>query len=78
MGALAEPPCRPGSAGGRNAGGPDALAAPADHADQDPLAILRERYARGEVGHEEFERILDGLLRTEGATPGALRNGDPR
>jgi len=54
------------------------LAPPADHADEGPLAILRERYALGEIGHEEFERILDGLVRTEGATPGALRNGDPR
>ncbi len=32
---------------------------------EDPLVVLRERYARGEIEHEEFERTLDGLLRTE-------------
>ncbi|WP_122090298.1 SHOCT domain-containing protein [Halalkalicoccus subterraneus] len=31
----------------------------------DPLSALRERYARGEIGDEEFERRLDRLLATE-------------
>ncbi|MEM4780786.1 MAG: SHOCT domain-containing protein [Halalkalicoccus sp.] len=31
----------------------------------DPLAVLRERYARGEIGDGEFERRLDRLLATE-------------
>ncbi|KYH26600.1 hypothetical protein HAPAU_16990 [Halalkalicoccus paucihalophilus] len=31
----------------------------------DPLSVLRERYARGEIGDEEFERRLDRLLETE-------------
>ena len=38
---------------------------------EDPLAVLRERYARGEIGHEEFDRYLDRLIRTEpGRQPG--------
>lgn len=40
-------------------------------AGEDPLAVLRERYARGEIGHDEFERYLDRLVRTEpGLEPG--------
>ncbi|KDS90779.1 hypothetical protein FK85_10245 [Halorubrum saccharovorum] len=31
----------------------------------EPLATLRERYATGEIGEEEFERKLDRLLETE-------------
>ncbi|GAB7009440.1 SHOCT domain-containing protein [Halorubrum trueperi] len=31
----------------------------------DPLAMLRERYAAGEIGEEEFERKLDRMLETE-------------
>lgn len=31
----------------------------------DPLSALRERYARGEIGDEEFEHRLDRLLATE-------------
>lgn len=30
--------------------------------DRDPLEILRERYARGEIGYEELERSLDNLV----------------
>jgi len=33
---------------------------------ENPLATLRERYATGEIGEEEFERKLDRLLETEG------------
>ncbi|WP_144922020.1 SHOCT domain-containing protein [Halorubrum salsamenti] len=33
--------------------------------EDDPLATLRERYATGEIGEEEFERKLDRLLETE-------------
>jgi uncharacterized membrane protein len=32
----------------------------------DPVATLRERYARGELTEAEFERRLDTLLETEG------------
>ncbi|WP_053947163.1 SHOCT domain-containing protein [Halolamina sediminis] len=32
----------------------------------DPVATLRERYARGELTEAEFERQLDTLLETEG------------
>ncbi len=37
---------------------------------EDPITALRERYASGEIGDEEFERRLDRLLSTE---PGELR-----
>jgi len=30
-----------------------------------PLATLRERYARGEIGEAEFERRVEGLIETE-------------
>ncbi|WP_128906504.1 SHOCT domain-containing protein [Halorubrum amylolyticum] len=35
---------------------------------EDPLTTLRDRYASGEIGEEEFERKLDRLLETEGLT----------
>lgn len=38
-------------------------------AGDDPVAVLRERYARGRIDEEEFERRLDRLLATE---PGEL------
>jgi hypothetical protein len=31
----------------------------------DPLTILRERYARGEIDEAEFERRVEGLLETD-------------
>ena len=34
-------------------------------AGQSPVEQLRERYARGEIGEEEFERRLERLLETE-------------
>jgi uncharacterized membrane protein len=33
--------------------------------EDDPLSVLRERYARGEITDEEFEHRLDRLLATE-------------
>ncbi|EMA58310.1 SHOCT domain-containing protein [Halorubrum lipolyticum] len=45
------------STGGESASTPTAT--------DDPLATLRERYATGEIGEEEFERKLDRLLETE-------------
>ncbi|MDA8354792.1 MAG: hypothetical protein M0Z95_00460 [Actinomycetota bacterium] len=32
---------------------------------RDPLEIVRERYARGEIDHDELERYLDHLLTSE-------------
>ena len=32
---------------------------------EDPLVTLRERYANGEIGDDEFAQRLDGLLRSE-------------
>jgi hypothetical protein len=42
---------------------PSGLEAP--KAAADPLEIVRERYARGEIDHNELERYLDHLLRSE-------------
>jgi uncharacterized membrane protein len=44
----------------------------------DPLETLRDRYARGEIGEEEFERRLERLLETEDVEvpPGARLRGD--
>lgn len=42
----------------------------ADRARPDPLIVLRERYARGEISHDEFTRTVEGLLRTEDAAGG--------
>lgn len=36
-----------------------------EDAGNDPVAALRERYARGQIDEEEFERRLDRLLATE-------------
>ncbi len=36
------------------------LEAPRDQ--RDPLEIVRERYARGEIDHDELERYLDNLV----------------
>lgn len=40
-------------------------ATPNDSPDDDPLATLRDRYARGEIDEVEFERRLERLLETE-------------
>lgn len=49
---------------------------------EDPLAVVRERYARGEIGHDELDRYLDRLLRTDPAVfqhpPGAPREETDR
>ena len=31
----------------------------------DPLEIARERYARGEISHQEFEQLAQHLIHTE-------------
>lgn len=42
-----------------------ASAREASEAAGDPLEIVRERYARGEIDHDELERYLDHLLTSE-------------
>ncbi|WP_280588071.1 SHOCT domain-containing protein [Halorubrum sp. Boch-26] len=46
--------------------------------DEDPLTTLRERYATGEIGEEEFERRLDRLLETEELDDRVAAAGDRR
>lgn len=43
----------------------DATAESGESPDDDPLATLRNRYARGEIDDVEFERRLERLLETE-------------
>ncbi len=40
---------------------------------EDPMEILRARYARGEVGCEEFERMREDLARTSSTREGLSR-----
>lgn len=42
----------------------------ADPDTDDPVELLRERFARGEIEQAEFERRLDQLLATEGVSAG--------
>lgn len=44
---------------------PNASREPRADGEDDPLAVLRARYARGEITEEEFERRLERLLATE-------------
>ncbi|MFC6754439.1 SHOCT domain-containing protein [Halorubrum tibetense] len=46
--------------------------------DENPVATLRDRYASGEIGDEEFERRLDRLLETEGVADEIDRRGEAR
>ncbi|MFC6974571.1 SHOCT domain-containing protein [Halomicroarcula sp. GCM10025709] len=43
---------------------------------QSPVEQLRERYARGEIGEDEFERRLERLLETEQVDTRHERTGD--
>lgn len=44
---------------------------------EDPVAELRERYATGEIGHDEFERRVDRLLDTEDVEGTVAEPGEP-
>jgi uncharacterized membrane protein len=45
--------------------------------DPDPLAMLRERYASGEIDEAEFERRLERLVATEDIPPEAVSDAEP-
>lgn len=48
-----------------------------DTGTEDPVEALRERYARGELGDEEFERKLERLIETEDVeVPDGVSLGD--
>ncbi|UTF55150.1 hypothetical protein [Natronosalvus rutilus] len=40
-----------------------------DESTMDPVEVLRERYARGEIDDEGFERGLETLLESDGGDP---------
>lgn len=55
--------------GAGSASGADSLDAAGPAADEDrSVALLRERFARGEIDQAEFEQRLDRLVETEDAT----------
>jgi uncharacterized membrane protein len=56
--------------GGRRAGSRGGPGSHESGAPEDPLAVVRERYARGEISHDELDRYLDTLLRTDPALTG--------
>ena len=45
--------------------------------DENPLELLRDRYARGEIDEEEFERRVERLVATEEIPPGAISDSEP-
>ena len=55
----------PGCMGRARTPGRPASGLEAPKAAGDPLEIVRERYARGEIDHDELERYLDHLLTSE-------------
>ena len=55
----------PGCMGSARTPGRPASGLEAPKAAADPLEIVRERYARGEIDHDELERYLDHLLTSE-------------
>ena len=55
----------PGCMGRARTPGRPASGLEAPKAAGDPLEIVRERYARGEIDHDELERYLDNLLTSE-------------
>ena len=46
--------------------------------DEDPLSILKRRYADGELSESEFERRLDRLLETDDRERTTRRSGEER
>ena len=61
----------PGCMGRARTPGRPASGLEAPNAAEDPLEIVRERYARGEIDHDELERYLDNLLTSERPHRGA-------
>ena len=66
----------PGCMGSARTPGRPASGLEAPKAAADPLEIVRERYARGEIDHDELERYLDNLLTSE--RPGRASADPPR
>ena len=48
-----------------------------ESADENPLELLRDRYARGEIDDVEFERRVERLVATEEIPPGAISDSEP-
>ena len=66
----------PGCMGRARTPGTPASGLEAPKAAADPLEIVRERYARGEIDHDELERYLDHLVTSE--RPGRASAAPPR
>ena len=62
QGGRRHPSCRPVDRRSHLAGG---VQDPTRVPGPDPLEVLRERYAIGAIDHEEFERRVETLLRTD-------------